>query len=71
MADASFRATEAGLICVAVASLARRCRSEILPSILGRSIRLRMECIAARAGNLSAAAEKVGYDPGKTGTLKS
>jgi hypothetical protein len=43
---------------------------------LGRSIRLRTECIAARAGkaragNLSVAAEKVGYDPGKMGTLKS
>jgi hypothetical protein len=38
------------------------CRSEISPSNLGRSIRLRTECVAARAGNMSVAAEKVGYD---------
>ena len=67
MADASFRATEAWSF-----ALPLRCwHEEISPSILGRSIRLRTECIAARAGNLSVAAEKVGYDPGKMGTLKS
>ena len=50
MADASFRATEAWLICLAVALLARRCRSEISPSILGRSVRLRTDVLPARAG---------------------
>ena len=50
-AGASFRATEAWFICLAVALLARRCRSEISPSILGRSVRLRTECVAGSCWN--------------------